>query len=155
MIMASGCSQLRPKNPTVAVQGVSVSSVSFTGISGTLSVKVTNPNHFGVPLASVDWQLTVGGARAVSGTIELSNTIPANGSTNVDISLTVRTLDAVRVARKLAAGARTYRISGVLHFNAPIGRIDVAFSGEGDLGQAISATTGQDRLAATVRGLAR
>jgi len=154
-MISSGCNRLQPKKPTVAVQGVSVGSVSFTGISGTLSVEVTNPNDFGVPLASVDWRLSVGGATAVTGTIQLSNTIPAKGSTNVDVSLTVQALDAVRVARKLSAGERTYQVSGVLHFNAPIGRIDVSFSGEGDIGKALSATSDRGPLAAKRLGLGR
>lgn len=134
LVAAAGCSRLHPQKPSVDVRGVAVGSVSISGISGTLQMQVTNPNNFGVPLAAVDWQLAVGDARAVSGTIELSDTIPANGSTMVSVNLQVRALDAIAVARKLSAGERTYRVSGTLHFNAPIGRIDVAFTGQGNIG---------------------
>lgn len=139
LVAAAGCNRLQPKKPTVAVRGVAVGAVSFSGITGTLTMQVTNPNDFGVPLAAVDWQLAVGDARAVSGTIELSDTIPANGSTMVNVRLTVRAIDAIAVARKLSAGERSYQVTGTLHFNAPIGRIDVGFSGQGNLGDAVAA----------------
>lgn len=137
-IASLGCNRLQPKKPTVAVRGVSVGAVSLHGVSGTLSVELTNPNSFGVPLAGVDWQLSIGDARAVSGRIALSNELPANGSTLVQIGLRVDALDAIAVARRLSAGERRYRVRGVLHFNAPIGRLDVAFHGEGDLGKGLA-----------------
>ncbi len=139
LVAVAGCNRLQPKKPTLDVRGVAIGSVSFSGITGSLTVEVTNPNDFGVPLAAVDWQLSVGGARAVTGSVTLSNTIPANGSTTVEISLSIAALDAVHVARKLSAGQRNYQIDGVMHFNAPIGRIDVSFSGSGDLGTLVSA----------------
>jgi hypothetical protein len=33
----------------------------------------------GVPLSGIDWQLSIGGVRAVAGRVELSQTIPAHG----------------------------------------------------------------------------
>ena len=44
---------------------------------GELDLEVQNPNAFGVPLSGIDWELTIGGARAITGRAELSKTIPA------------------------------------------------------------------------------
>src|SRR5512141_629632 len=50
------------EKPRVDVTDVALSSASFTGIDGQVSLDVSNPNSVGVPLSGIDWQLTVGGA---------------------------------------------------------------------------------------------
>src|SRR5262245_33453838 len=79
-----------------------VSAAGLGGVTGQLQLDVTNPNGFGVPLAGIDWQLSIGGARAVTGTVQLSQTIPARGVAPVATSLTVTAHDAIEVASVLA-----------------------------------------------------
>src|SRR5438132_8613979 len=67
------------EEPSAQVRNVRVSSAGLTGVTGELRFDVTNPNGFGVPLAGVDWQLAIGGTRAVTGRVQLSQTIPAKG----------------------------------------------------------------------------
>jgi LEA14-like dessication related protein len=133
---AIGCSMfLRSmERPQVAVRDVTVSSAGFAGISGQMQLDVTNPNGFGVPLSGIDWQLSIGGSRAVRGTIELSQTIPARGVAPVTTSLTIDARDAIGVASTLARGARGYQVTAQVHFSTGIGRLDVEVEHSGTLG---------------------
>lgn len=124
------------ERPTADVRDVSVSSAGFTGMTGELHLDVTNPNGFGVPLAGIDWQLAVGGARAVTGSVELSQTIPAKGVAPVTTSLTIDARDALVVADQIARGARTYQLSARLRFTTPVGPIEVDVRHQGELAEA-------------------
>lgn len=121
------------EKPKAEVRDVTVSSAGFSGVSGQLRLDVMNPNGFGVPLSGIDWQLSVGGARAVTGKVELQQTIPAKGVAPVTTSLTIDARDAVAVAGSLAAGARDYQISARLHFSTTIGQLDVDIQHSGRL----------------------
>ena len=136
ILSLSGCALFTHpiEEPTAQVNGVAVTSVSFTGIDGEIALEIQNPNSFGVPLSQVDWQLSVGSARAVSGRIELSETIPARGSAPVRAILHVDAMDAVDVASQLAAGERTYQLDARLTFSTRLGAVDVAVTSTGELG---------------------
>jgi LEA14-like dessication related protein len=116
------------ERPTATVRNVSVSS---TG--GELSVDVMNPNAFNVPLSGIDWQLTIGGARAVTGKVSLQQTIPAEGVSPITTSLSINPLDAAMVAAALGTGARNYEISAKLHFSTGVGQLDVEVTKQGEL----------------------
>lgn len=126
------------EKPTAEVRDVSITSAGFGGVSGQLALDVTNPNSFGVPLSGIDWTLTIGTARAVTGRTELSQTIPAKGAAPVVTSLSISTLDAAMVASQLASGARNYRIDVTLHFSTRVGEIDVAVQHDGSLGSGLA-----------------
>jgi LEA14-like dessication related protein len=135
----SGCSIFMRsiEKPKASVRDVSISSISAAGlggISGQLQLDVTNPNGFGVPLSGIDWQLAIGGARAVTGTVELSQTIPARGVAPVATSLTVSATDAIAVGSALAGGARGYTMKARLHFSTPVGEVSVDVEHAGTLG---------------------
>lgn len=132
----SGCSLFMRsiEKPTAQVRGVSVASAGFTGVSGELSLDVSNPNAFGVPLQAIDWQLSVGGSRAATGQVQLSQTIPAKGVAPVTTSLTIHASDAVAVGGALASGARTYEIAARLTFSTKIGPLTVEVRHRGTLG---------------------
>ncbi len=136
LAMLAGCSLFMRsiEKPTAQVRGVSVSSAGFTGVSGELALDVTNPNSFGVPLSGIDWQLSVGGARAVTGTVQLSQTIPARGVAPVTTSLSINTADAIVVGGVLAQGARNYQLTARLHFSTSVGQVDVDITHTGELG---------------------
>ena len=129
------------EKPTAEVRNVSVSSASFTGVSGQLAMDVTNPNGFGVPLSGIDWQLSIGGARAVTGTVQLNQTIPAKGVAPVTTSLTIAATDAVAVAGILAGGSRDYQVNVRLHFSTQVGNVDVDVVHRGQLGSSGGATS--------------
>jgi LEA14-like dessication related protein len=142
-VCASGCSLFMRsiEKPKASVRDVSVSAAGLGGVSGKLQLDVTNPNGFGVPLSGIDWQLSIGGARAVTGTVQLSQTIPARGVAPVETSLTVQATDAIAVASALAGGARSYAVKARLRFSTPVGElsVDVEHTGTLDAGGGIGA----------------
>jgi len=125
--LTAGCSLFMHsiERPTATVRDVSVSSAGLGGVTGQVQMDVTNPNGIGVPLSGIDWQLSVGGARAVTGAVELQQTIPARGVAPVTTSLSIGMLDAAQVATVLASGGRDYRIDATLHFSTSVGQLDV------------------------------
>ena len=122
------------EKPQAEVRDVSVTSAGFTGISGELALDVTNPNAFGVPLSGIDWQLSIGGARAVTGTVQLNQTIPARGVAPVNTTLAIGASDALAIGGVLARGARDYQLDVKLHFSTSVGQIDVDLAHRGSLG---------------------
>jgi|ERR1043165_9085865 LEA14-like dessication related protein len=133
----SGCSLFMHsiEKPKADVRDVSLQSASFSGVSGELALDVMNPNSFSVPLSGIDWTLSVGGARAVTGSVQLSQQIPAKGVAPVTTSLSIATGDALNVAAVLARGSRDYQISVRLHFSTQVGQIDVDVTHQGQLGE--------------------
>ena len=134
--LLAGCSLFMHsiEKPTAKVRGVAVSSSGFAGVTGELSLDVMNPNSFGVPLSGVDWQLSIGGARAATGRTELHKEIPARGVAPVTTSLTISPVDALVVGHALAQGVNKYEIDAVLHFSTRVGQVDVAVVHSGQLG---------------------
>jgi LEA14-like dessication related protein len=147
----SGCSIFMRsiEKPKATVRDASISAAGLGGISGQLQLDVTNPNGFGVPLSGIDWQLSIGGARAVTGTVQLSQTIPARGVAPVATSLTVDARDAIAVAAAVAGGARGYTVKARLRFSTPVGELDVDVEHSGT----ISGGGGGGGLGAAARGV--
>jgi len=133
---AFGCSIFMRsiERPQATVQEVSLASAGLTGVSGQLRLDVTNPNSFGVPLSGIDWQLSLGGARAVTGRVELSQTIPARGVAPITTTLTIEARDAFAMASALSAGARGYRLTAQLHFSTAVGPLELEVEHAGTLG---------------------
>ena len=122
------------ERPQATVQNVSMSSAGLAGVSGQLQLDVTNPNNVGVPLSGIDWELSIGGARAVTGHVELSQTIPARGVAPITTSLAIEMRDAMAVASALASGVRDYQLVAHLHFSTMVGQLDVDVQHRGTLG---------------------
>jgi LEA14-like dessication related protein len=135
-VVLAGCSLFTRsiERPSAKVRDVSVSSAGFAGVTGELRLDVTNPNPFGVPLAGVDWELSIGGARAVTGTVQLSQTIPARGVAPITTSLTIDARDAIAVGSALASGTRDYQLKARLRFSTVVGPLEVDVSHTGRLG---------------------
>lgn len=121
------------EKPTAEVRDVSLTNAGFTGVTGQLQLDVTNPNGFGVPLSNVDWQLSVGSTRAVTGSAQLQANIPARGVAPVTTTLTIDARDAVAVGSALASGARTYQLDAKLTFSTNFGPLTVEVHHQGTL----------------------
>lgn len=126
------------EKPTAEVRSVQVGAAGFTGLSGELRLDVSNPNGFGVPLAGIDWQLAIGGGRAVSGAVELHETIPAHGVAPVATTLRIDAREAIAAASALNRGERGYQLRATLHFSTPVGRISVDIEHSGQLGSGLA-----------------
>jgi LEA14-like dessication related protein len=136
LLAASGCSMFMHtvEKPTVEVRDVAVTSVSLGGeVDGQVQLDVTNPNAVGVPLSGIDWQLSVAGAPAVRGHVEVSQTIPAHGVAPVTAGLRIDARDAFAVAQQVMAGARDYQLDARLHFATALGEVAVDVHKDGAL----------------------
>ena len=121
------------EKPRAEVRGVSVASAGITGIEGELRLDVSNPNGVGVPLAGIDWQLAIGGARAVAGKVELQQTIPAKGVAPIATTLRVDARDAIAAAAALSRGQRDYVLRATLHFSTAVGPLAIDVNHRGTL----------------------
>ena len=137
LVSLSGCNLVHMgpavQNPKVEVKSVSMESFSLRGVDGQMELNIANPNPVSLPLRYIEWEMSVGGDRAVSGHIDVPENLPANGAAPVSVALEVLAADAFRVAPHLAAGARDYQLHGVLHFQSPIGDMSVGFESSGVL----------------------
>lgn len=127
------------ERPQIAVRDVSMAPSGMGQLTGRLALDVTNPNDFGVPLTGIEWQLSIGGTRAVAGKVELQQTIPARGVAPVTTTLTINLMDAMAVGSALAAGAREYELAAKLHFSAGFGQLEVDVAHHGSLGDVTGA----------------
>jgi LEA14-like dessication related protein len=133
--LGTGCSLFMHsmERPTATVRDVAVTSAGLAGVSGQLRVDVMNPNAFAVPLSGIDWQLSVGNARAVTGQVELLQQIPAQGVSPITTALSISTMDALVVAAALGGGAHTYTLDAKFHFSTSVGQLDVDVQKTGEL----------------------
>jgi LEA14-like dessication related protein len=134
--LSTGCSMFMHsmEKPSAEVRNVSLTNAGFMGVTGQLQMDVTNPNGFGVPLSGVAWQLSIGGARAVTGTAELQANIPARGVAPITTTLTIDARDALQVGSLIASGTRTYQLDATLTFSTNFGPLTVEVHHQGTLG---------------------
>lgn len=121
------------EKPTATVRSASLGTASLTSLEGRLDLDVMNPNAFGVPLAGIDWELAIGGAAAVRGRVEASQTIPAKGSAPVSTALRIDLGTAYDAAAAIARGERSYRLTARLHFSTKLGDLTVDVTHQGSL----------------------
>lgn len=140
LALAGACAHLPRglEKPTAEVREVWVSSASMSGMRGQIDLDVFNPNGFAVPMARVDWQLSIGQVRAMSGSFSVNTEIPAKGTAPVAVELHLDARDAIAVARGLGLGERGYTLEAVLHFSTRVGPIEVAVAHSGDISEGAS-----------------
>ena len=136
LLSGAGCAALQVQRPSASIRTVAVTTVSLGAVDGQLMVDIHNPNGFSVPLSGIDWELSVGGARAVRGHADLHQDIPANASAPVTVTLRVSPADAIAVAGAVVAGRTDYRLHSTLTFSTPLRPIQVDLDHQGTLGQA-------------------
>jgi LEA14-like dessication related protein len=124
------------QKPTAEVARVDLRAASLTALEGELDLQVHNDNAVGLPLSAIEWQLSIGGTRAVTGRADLGQTIPAHGAAPVQTSLRVDLRDAVEVVAAIGGGARDYRLDARLHFSTQLGDLAVDVAHQGSLGDA-------------------
>ncbi len=83
--------------------------------------------------AAVGDRLAALDARAATGQVELSQTIPAQGVSPITTALSIDTADALTVAAALGSGAHTYELAAKFHFSTGVGQLDVEVKKTGEL----------------------
>jgi LEA14-like dessication related protein len=132
-----GCSNLSGlQRPTASVTGMELGEVDARGFTMNLGVDVANPNGVVLPLAGADYELGVGGVRALGGRAKPQGSVPANGSRQVTVPVSVAFDDllAAEQAIRDSGGDVPYDLQGGLTFqtgNPLLGspRVPLRYSG--------------------------
>ena len=121
------------KEPDVAVRDILFNEVTFESIGMMVKLAVNNPNLFGVRVAGYDYDLKVAGNPFLKGTQAMATSIPAGGSTTVDVPVTVNLADLYKTFSSLAgADDAAYRIdAGVICELPVVGKIRIPVSKAG------------------------
>ena len=102
--------------PGVSVQDVSFQRFSWQGGEALISINLSNPNAFPLPLTGVDYALTLNGVEVGMGSREQSVQIPARQSRLVQFPLTLSFVNMASVLPGLMRqGTIQYQLSGSVH----------------------------------------
>jgi LEA14-like dessication related protein len=118
--LAAGCSSLAGvQKPSASVTSMNLGQVDSQGFTMNFGVNVANPNSIALPLAGTDYKLGLGGVSVLSGKTNAQGTIPAKGSRDVTVPVTVafeHLLSAEQAIRD-SGGNVPYDLQGGLSFD--------------------------------------
>lgn len=123
------------KKPIASVINTKITRLSFSQADLLIDIKVDNPNNTGIDLAGMDFNLKVNNNSILSGNKNDSLKIPANGSSTIQIPLTVKYEDLYKVFTSLAGDDKSsYQFECGLSFDLPIlGLVNIPISKSGEL----------------------
>ena len=136
---AVGCSSAAGlKQPSASVTGMALGEVDAHGFTMNFGLKVFNPNGVALPLLGADYKLGVGGVALLGGKTKSGGSVPANGSSEVTLPVTVafENLLAAERAIREGGGDVPYDLQGGLSFdtgNALLGSLRVPLRYKGTL----------------------
>ena len=122
------------QKPRADLRNVALVRVDLSGLDFRLDFDVFNPNAFGLPLRRVAWSVDLFGTHLGDGAGVFNQLIPANGSTHVNVPLSLGYQGIVVVVDRISRGENIpYAISGSIHFETNFGAVTVPFSASGVL----------------------
>ena len=93
-IIANGCSTVRElartQTPSVAVANARIAGLSFETIDLAVDLKVSNPNPFSIPLAGLDYEVSLAGHSVFTGDRPQSVSVPGQGERIVSLPISLR-----------------------------------------------------------------
>lgn len=114
------------QSPEVRLSGVELTDFNFRRQTFRLSFDVQNPNGFPLPVRSVRYKVLLDQQQFAAGETDGRFTVPANGSSNFDLSVDLDLVSsASRIASLLQAGSSRplpYELHGSLKVNIPFTR---------------------------------
>jgi LEA14-like dessication related protein len=119
--------------PTIVVRGVKVRSVGLTGGSIEVSLQISNPNPYPVPVQRATYIFALADSTEVGrGESAAAFTLPAHDSTVVQLPVDV-SWQGLRAAARDAArdGTVDYRLKGSVTLDTPVGNPSVPFEAVG------------------------
>jgi LEA14-like dessication related protein len=133
IIPTSGCDQLFNK-PTVRVERVDMTGISFRGIAANVVFQVENHNAIGIDLAKLVYQLTVDHHPFVQGSANNALHVPANGVGQLTLPVSFQFAElAEAIASIIQKRQVGYTIATQLGFGTPLGVLTVPISYSGTL----------------------
>jgi LEA14-like dessication related protein len=123
------------ERPRVRVLGVEVSHVSLESADLVFDLEVENHNRFSFVLETVDYRVRINEEPLLDGRQDLRAEIAAHGASEVELPVTLRFTDIVRVLRSLKGERHAgYDLDAVLGFSIPIvGRLSIPVRQKGDV----------------------
>ena len=116
----TGCSSLTGlQKPTASVTRMDLGEIDARGFTMNFGVNVANPNRVALPLAGTDYELGIGGAKVLDGKTKSQGSIPAGGSREVTVPVTVGFDDLLSAEQAIRAGGGDvpYDLRGGLSFD--------------------------------------
>jgi LEA14-like dessication related protein len=122
------------EKPRVRVLGANVTNVSLESADLVFDLAVENPNALSFVLETVGYRLRVNGEELADAEKDLRAQIAARGTTEVQLPVTLRFADVLRVLRSLKEERHAgYDLDAELRFSVPVvGRRDVPVHKKGD-----------------------
>jgi len=136
VLVLAACSSLTERafsRPAILVRGVKVKSVGITGGSIEVSLHITNPNPYPLPVQRALYSFALADSTEVGrGESAAAFTLPAHDSVVVQLPLEV-SWQGLRAAARDAArdGTVDYRLKGTVTIDTPVGNPNVPFESVG------------------------
>jgi LEA14-like dessication related protein len=112
--------------PEIDIVGIRSGSIGLDGGEVVLLVRVDNPNEFAIEASRVDYDLDLRRGESwfdlAEGTLEQGLRVPGYGDVTVEIPVTFRLDNAIRVGAELLRGDPTFRVSGRVDLQRPVRR---------------------------------
>lgn len=123
------------EKPRVHVLGVEISHVSLKSADLIFDLEVENRNRFSFILETVEYRVRINEEPLLDGRQDLRAEIAAHGASKVELPVTLRFADIVRVLRSLKEDRHAgYDLDAVLGFSIPIvGRLSIPVRQKGDV----------------------
>jgi LEA14-like dessication related protein len=136
VLVLAACGSLAERafsRPVILVRGVKVKSVGITGGSIEVSLHITNPNPYPLPVQRALYSFALADSTEVGrGESAAAFTLPAHDSVVVQLPLEV-SWQGLRAAARDAArdGTVDYRLKGTVTIDTPVGNPNVPFESVG------------------------
>lgn len=137
-LSTSGCAYLAQflrtafQQPTLSFKSVSLTDLSLAGLTLDTIWVLNNPNEVGLSLASIEYALDVEGQQVVAGAPPQGLQIAPGSSSELHFPATLRFQDLVAVVDTfLNKDFASYRASGALGVNTPLGVLRLPLATEG------------------------
>ena len=142
ILFVTGCAELlqllqqsNMKKPNATVVDAQLTGLSFSKADLLFNVKIDNPNNVAISLAGLDYGLTIDQKSLFSGTKNDPLNIDANGSSNVQIPLSLAFEDIYKAVKSLTDKEKSiYNFEGGVSFDLPVlGKFRLPISKSGEL----------------------
>lgn len=136
--LLSACASMENfiSTPTVQLNSVQLTDIDITSQTFLLGFDIVNPNSFPLPIANIEYGVSLDGYRFASGETGAAFTVPANGdsefaiSVNLDLMQTAPTL--FWIVRDAARRDIPYKLEGQLGVDIPLTK-PVPFKSTGNI----------------------
>ena len=141
MLVASGCTSLKDRLEAPSLELIAIQPQSLRGGNTLIALtrlRITNPNSIALPIRGGEVNMNLAGKPVAVGDLADSFTIPANGSEEIDIRISLDLASSMTLGMNMLAGDTQlpYSLRGFVDVGiAYLGRINFVDSGEVSLNQ--------------------